>query len=304
MSKHKTAVITGASSGIGAALAPALAREGMNLVIGARRRQRLDETATRVREAGGRVMAMVCDVTRREEAEELIHRAAREFGTIDVLVNNAGRGHLASVEDTTDDVIASMFAVNVYALWHTTRPALTYMKRQGTGHIVNVASIAGKLGFAFNSAYVAAKHACVGFTHALRLELAETGIQASVVCPAGATTEWAAATEGGPILPLFSEAGPLIAQIAAERGIGLPPIASVMTAEEVAEKIVECIHHPVAEVYTHPGSREFLRLAAEQWELAEHRQTPAALAERKAYERLRPRSPDARAHPARRSDGD
>jgi len=290
-------VITGGSSGIGAALAVALVREGMNVVIAARRRAQLEMTAERVRQAGGNVLSMVCDVTQREEAEELIHRAAREFGTIDVLVNNAGRGHLASVEDTTDGVIASMFAVNVYALWYTTRPALAYMKHQGSGHIINVASIAGKLGFAFNSAYVAAKHACVGFTHALRLELAETGIHASVVCPAGVATEWATATEGGPMLKLFSEAGPLVEQLAAARGTRLPPIESLKTAEAVAEKIVECVRHPVAEVYTHAGSEEFLRLAAERWELAEHGQIAAALAERSVYERLRPRLPHPQAPP-------
>ena len=86
-----------------------------------------------LRAAGATALAVRCDVTKRDEAEELIHRTVREFGRIDVLVNNAGRGHFSSVEDTTDEMIESMFAVNVYALWHTTRPALTYMRAQGIG---------------------------------------------------------------------------------------------------------------------------------------------------------------------------
>ena len=179
-----------------------------------------------------------------------------------------------------------MFAVNAFALWYTSRPALRQMKRQGRGHIINVASIAGKIAFPYNSAYVAAKHACVGFTHALRLELAETGIHATVVCPAGVLTDWAENTEGGAILPLFSQAGPIIKRIAGERNISLPSIEGVKTAEEVAEQIAACLFHPVAELYTHAGSREFVVLSAQEREQAEHHQLPVVLGEREVYIRL------------------
>ena len=280
-------VITGASSGIGAALARRLAREGHRLVLAARREARLAALERELRAAGADVLAVRCDVSVRREAEELIHHAVRQFGRIDVLVNNAGRGHFASIEETTDEMIESMFAVNVFALWYTTRPALQYMRRQDSGHIVNVASIAGKIAFPYNSAYVAAKHACVGFTHALRLELAETGIHASVVCPAGVMTEWATATEGGSILALFSESGPEVKRIAAERGAKPPPIEGVKSAEAVAKAIVSCIHTPAAEVYTHAGSREFVVMSAQSREEAERYQIPVALGERAVYERLK-----------------
>lgn len=280
-------VITGASSGIGTALARRLAREGHRLVLAARREARLTALERELRAAGAAVLAVRCDVTVRREAEELIHHAVRQFGRIDVLVNNAGRGHFSSIEDTTDEMIESMFAVNVFALWYTTRPALLYMRQQGSGHIVNIASIAGKIAFPYNSAYVAAKHACVGFTHALRLELAETGIHASVVCPAGVMTEWATATEGGSILALFSESGPEVKRIAAERGAKPPPIEGVISAEAVAEAIAACIHAPAAEVYTHAGSREFVVMSAQSREEAERYQIPVALGERAAYERLK-----------------
>jgi NAD(P)-dependent dehydrogenase (short-subunit alcohol dehydrogenase family) len=287
MLKKKVAVITGASSGIGSALALLLAREGASVVLAARRADRLRGLEATLRAEGHEALAHRCDVTRRGEAEELIARALSVYGRLDILVNNAGRGNFASVEDTTDEMIRTMFEVNVYSLWYTTRPALRQMRSQGSGHIINVASIAGKIGFPYNSAYVAAKHACVGFTQALRLELLETGIHASVVCPAGVLTDWAASTEGGPILEMFSQSGPLIKKIAAERGIPIPPVEGVVPPETVAKAILECIRHPVAEVYTHRGSHEFALLAAGEWEEAERRQLPAALGEREIYARLK-----------------
>ena len=156
---------------------------------------------------GGMWTRFHADVTIRADAEALIARTVDRHGRIDILVNNAGRGHCGSVEDTTDEVIEHMFATNVYSLWYTTRPALLHMRKQKSGHIINVSSIAGKLGYPYNSAYVAAKHACVGFTHALRSELMETGIHASVVCPAGVKTDWASSTEGGDMLQFFSRSG-------------------------------------------------------------------------------------------------
>jgi uncharacterized protein len=290
MQQGRVAVITGASSGIGAALAHSLARENINLVLAARRLEKLDELASEIRNGAAstaRILTVRCDVTHRPDAERLVKTTIESFGRVDILVNNAGRGHFASVEETTDETIWSMFALNVYALWYTTRPALAWMRKQGSGHIINISSMAGKVGFPYNSAYVAAKHAVVGFTHALRLELAETGIHATVVCPAGVLTDWADATEGGPIREMFSRAGPAIKKISQERGITLPSIEGVMTAESVAEKILACIHRPVAEVYTHRGSQEFAVLACQDLEQAEHHQLPVVLGERTVYRSLR-----------------
>jgi len=287
MLKEKVAIVTGASSGIGAALAERLARDGATVVLAARRRGKLEIVAGRIRSAGGAPHAVRCDVTVKAEAEQLVESTVAEFGRLDILVNNAGRGHFASVEDTTDAMIDNMFAVNVYALWNTTRPALRHMKKQGSGHIINIASMAGKLGYPYNSAYVAAKHACVGFTHALRMELVETGIHATVVCPAGVLTEWAQMTEGGAMLPFFSQSGPIIKRISEERGTGMVPIEGVLPPEVVAEKILACLYHPVAEVYTHRGSKEFVVLSSEEREKAERYQAPVALGEREVYERMK-----------------
>ncbi len=287
MLRGKVAIITGASSGIGAALADQLSREGVAVILAARRKEKIDALAEMINGRGDSAISLRADVTRRAEAEMLVRTAVERFGRLDILVNNAGRGHFASVEDTTDEMIRSMFELNVYSLWYTSRPALAQMKKQGGGHIINVASMAGKLGYPFNSAYVAAKHACVGFTHALRMELVETGIHATVVCPAGVLTPWAESTEGGAMLPFFSASGPAIKRIAMERGIALPPIEGVLTSEAVAVQIVECIHNPVPEVYTHRGSAAFVRLAAENRAEAEKHLLPVVLGEREAYERLK-----------------
>lgn len=283
----KIAVITGASSGIGAAVAKRVAHEGAVVILAARRIDKLHQLADEIRAAGGTAVVHPVDVTVRAEAEHLVHQTVEEWKRIDILVNNAGRGHLASIEETTDEMIHKMFKLNVYALWYTVRPALTYMKQQGCGHIINVASMAGKLGFPFNSAYVAAKHACVGFTHALRMELMETGIHATVVCPAGVKTAWAEVTEGGSMLPLFSQSGPLVKRIAAERGIELPPVEGVLPPEAVAEKIVECIYHPVAELYTHRGAKDLVELAARDREAVERMYLPVVLGEREVYENVK-----------------
>ncbi|HUI66051.1 MAG TPA: SDR family NAD(P)-dependent oxidoreductase [Bacteroidota bacterium] len=291
MLKGKVAVITGASAGIGEALAYRLAAEGASLVLASRRRDRLQAVVSRVKGGNGAALGVPTDITVRAEAEALVSAAVAAYGRIDILVNNAGRGHFTQIEDTTDEMIRSMFELNVFSLWYTTRPALRHMRRQGSGHIINVASMAGKLGFPFNSAYVAAKHACVGFTLALRQELLETGIHASVVCPGSVRTEWASVTEGGPMIEMFSASGPLVKRIAAERQIALPPIEGVVSPEAVAEKIVECVYKPVAEVYTHKGSVEFLRLAAENREEAERHQLPVVLGERAVYERIKSPKP-------------
>ncbi len=284
MLENSVAIITGASSGIGAASARLLGSKGATVVLAARRKQLLTTLAGEITQAGGKALAIPCDVTMRAEAEDLIRRAFEEYGRIDILINNAGRGHLSSVEDTTDDMIRHMFELNVFALWYATRPALKYMKKQGNGHILTVASMAGKVGFPLNSAYVAAKHAAAGFTYALRTELLGTDIHASVIYPGSVRTDWASVTEGSPMRALFSESGPIVKRIAAERGLALPKIEGVIPPERVAEAILACIQNPVADVYTHAGSREFALLAAENREEAERMQLPIVLGEREVYE--------------------
>ncbi len=283
LSKDTVAVITGASSGIGEALACALAGRGAAVVLGARRQDRLQAVAGRVRDAGGRALAVACDVTDRAQVEHLIAEAVREFGHIDLLINNAGRGHCGYVDDTPPEHIEEMFRVNVFPLWYASAAALRTMRPRGRGMIVSIASIAGKIGYPGNAAYVAAKHATVGFNRALRTELVGSGIEAMVVVPGGTITEWAMVAEGRPMLDLFAyerERGHAIAQ---ERGTQPPPEIPLLTAEQTASAIITGIEHPVPELHTHPGTRE-LALAYEQdTEAMEQRLAPYWLANREGY---------------------
>jgi short-subunit dehydrogenase len=282
----KVAVITGASSGLGEALSLALARTGCHVVLVARRADRLETIALAIRSSGGTATVLPADVSNQHEAEEMMAKAISLRQRLDILINNAGRGHVGLVEETSDEIVRSIFGVNVFALWNCTRAAVVQMKKQGVGRIITVASLAGKVGYPLNSAYVAAKHAAVGFTHALRQELVDTNIVASVACPASINTDFASVTEGRKMRSLFSASGPAIKRIVAERKTALPDIEGVMSAEKVAEAIIASLDSRDAEIYTHRGSREFVRLSAADPERAATMLLPIAEGELEAYRAL------------------
>jgi short-subunit dehydrogenase len=279
--------ITGASSGIGRALALALAARGARVALLARRVEQLSEVAESCKEIGGDALAIGCDVAERSSFERAIDETVERFGRLDVLVNNAGRGHLGYVDDTPDEQIESIFRVNVFALWYGSAAALRHMSARGSGQIINMASIAGKIGYPGNAAYVAAKHAVVGFSRALRAELAETGIEVMTVIPAGVATDWAEVAEGGSMLELFAYESDQGRAIAAERGIDLPPALPLLRPEDVADAILSAIENPIPEIYTHPGSRDLIRLAETDIAEFERQQTPFWLANQRGYAALK-----------------
>lgn len=275
LDKNSVVAITGATSGIGEALTYALSNIGLNIAICGRRKEKLNAVASKARDAGANIVEIVADVSVPEQARSFVERCIGHFGTIDVLVNNAGRGTYGSVEDTTQDMIDSMFSLNVFALWHTTSAVLPIMKRNKKGHIINIASVAGKQGFPYNSAYVAAKHAVVGFTAALRTELVETGVDATVICPAGVITEWADVTEGDSIGTLFARGIKRSRGIAQERGIPLAPLTKMMSADDVAHIILECIANPPGgDVFTHEGTFEHAIQTAQNRSTSEQQMLP------------------------------
>jgi NADP-dependent 3-hydroxy acid dehydrogenase YdfG len=187
----KVAVVTGASSGIGEATVRTLSAEGAAVVAGARRKERLDslvEEAMTTRD-GGRVMAVECDVTDEQQAHALVDRAIEEFGRIDILVNNAGVMLLSKVEKGLSDEWRRMFDVNVLGLLYATDAALGTMKRQGSGHIVNVSSVAGRKTRPTGGVYSGTKFAVNAISEALRQELLEDGIRITVVEPGAVATE-------------------------------------------------------------------------------------------------------------------
>ncbi len=278
--------ISGASSGIGAALALELASKGASLALCARRTDRLAAIAQRARALGARVIDVQADVSDERQATSFIEQTLETFkGRLDVLILNAGRGHCAAVEDTPSEQLHSMFATNVYSLWYLVRPALPVMKAQRRGHIVAISSIVGKIAYPYNAAYVAAKHAVVGFVAALRTELVETGVEATVICPSGVNTEWAFVTEGGPIGELFTDGIYRSRTIAAQRSIPRAPLQRMKAAEEIARQIIAVIESPPGhDVYTHEGSDELVALANRSRREYEQAMLPLLLGMRQAYE--------------------
>jgi len=186
----KVAVVTGASSGIGEATVQTLAGEGATVVAGARRKERLDELIERVSQDGGKAIAVQCDVTDEEQAHDLVRTAVEKFGRIDILVNNAGVMLLSTVGKSLSEQWRTMFEVNVMGLLYTTDAAIGYMKEQGSGHLVNISSVAGrKVTRDSSGVYAGSKHAVNAISEGLRQELLEDNIRVSIVGPGAVDTE-------------------------------------------------------------------------------------------------------------------
>jgi NADP-dependent 3-hydroxy acid dehydrogenase YdfG len=186
----KVVVVTGASSGIGEATVRALAAEGAAVVAGARRKERLDGLVEEVTQDGGKAIAVECDVTDEEQAHDLIQRAVEEFGSVDILVNNAGVMLLSTVGKGLSDQWRQMFEVNVLGLLYATDAAIDVMKQQGSGHLVNISSVAGrKVTRDSSGVYAGSKHAVGAISEGLRQELLEDGIRVTVVEPGAVATE-------------------------------------------------------------------------------------------------------------------
>jgi NADP-dependent 3-hydroxy acid dehydrogenase YdfG len=186
----KVAVVTGASSGIGEATAEALAKEGATVVVAARRQDRLAGLVERIEGDGRRVLAAVCDVTDESQAHALIRKAREEFGSVDILVNNAGVMLLSTVGKGLSDEWRQMFDVNVLGLLYATDAAIDVMKQQGSGHLVNISSVAGrKVTRDSSGVYAGSKHAVGAISEGLRQELLEDNIRVTVVEPGAVETE-------------------------------------------------------------------------------------------------------------------
>lgn len=170
----KRALVTGGGRGIGRAIALRLAEEGAHVVVVGRTAAEVDEVAELTRGT-----SLVLDVADRSAIE----RARPQMGGVDVLVNNAGMAESAPLERTTDEMWDRAFAVNVTSAFALCRALLPPMVKAGWGRVVNVASTAGLTGFAYTAAYCASKHAMVGLTRALALDVAKSGVTVNAVCP-------------------------------------------------------------------------------------------------------------------------
>lgn len=181
MLKGKTALVTGSTSGIGLGIAKALAKQGANIVLNGF--GDVDGPKSQVQALGVKVAYHGADMSKPADIEAMMKFAAAEFGRVDVLVNNAGIQHVASVEDFPPEKWDQIIAINLSSAFHTTRLALPAMKKAGWGRVINVASVHGLVASVQKAAYVASKHAIVGFTKVVALENATTGVTCNAICP-------------------------------------------------------------------------------------------------------------------------
>jgi len=183
--KGRNAVITGSTSGLGRAIAEAYAREGANVMLNGFG-DAAEVEALRARlagECGVRAEFHPADMAKPAEIEDLIRTAERQLGSVDILVNNAGIQHVSPIETFPAERWDAIIAINLTALFHTTRCVLPGMKRRGFGRIVNMASAHGLIASPNKSAYVAAKHGVIGLTKATAVEAGESGVRANCICP-------------------------------------------------------------------------------------------------------------------------
>ena len=206
----------------------------MRVALCARRKDRLERLAALIAERGGEAAVHAVDVTDPVAVPAMVDVVAARWGRLDVLVNNAGRGLAAPVEQTTDAELRDLMELNLVAVLGATRAALPIMRRQGSGHIINVSSVLGRRAAPYRAAYSATKFALGALSEALRVELTGTGILVSLVYPIGTRTEFF--------------------QTEVQK-VPWRPRGPVQSAEHVARSILGCVRRPRPEVYTYQPAR-------------------------------------------------
>jgi len=185
----KVVVITGASSGLGAASARLLAAEGARVVLGARRNDRIRSLAEELIRGGGKARAVTTDVTQRDQVKKLVDAAIEAYGRIDVMINNAGLMPQSPLERLKIEEWDRMIDVNIKGVLYGIAAALPYMKEQKSGHFINVSSVAGHKVRAGGAVYAATKHAVLALSEGLRQEVKPYNIRTTVISPGAVATE-------------------------------------------------------------------------------------------------------------------
>ena len=236
-------LVTGASSGIGREAALAFADAGASVVLVARRPAALAKVATATRKLGASTLSVPTDVTKPEAVATCFRKATKRFGSIDIVVNNAGVMIPAKVVDIRGADLKQMLDVNLFGALHVMQQAVQAMRKQGHGHIVNVASLAGRRGVSPLGGYCATKFALVGLTEALRMELVGEGVHVSLVMPGVVDTPMAAAAQR-------------------DDGLGDWPEKLNMPPSWVVGCIFLAIRFKLAEIAVPPGAALLEKLAA------------------------------------------
>ncbi|WP_119677383.1 SDR family oxidoreductase [Indioceanicola profundi] len=228
----KTVVITGASSGIGRATAISFAREGATVVLAARREQALHEVATEVHNAGGRAMVIPTDVRDPAQMQRLAARAIDAFDGIDIWVNNAGASAFGKFEEIPQEAFHAVMDITFYGVVNGIRAVLPHFKERGQGTIITTASVVGRVPSPYQSPYVAAKHAVMGFIEAVRQEVDQDGFEDIYLC----------AVLPGPVdTPFWQHAGNY-------SGREIQALPGMVEAEKVADAILSLAFKPQREV--------------------------------------------------------
>jgi short-subunit dehydrogenase len=222
----KTILLTGASRGIGAFIARALAKEQATIIGVSRSKEGLDKIGAEVKKLGGEWSAIPFDLRQVENLPILLEQIHQRVGIIDILINNAGIELYRAFQDYSTAEIQSILTTNLLAVMELSRLILPSMLNQGSGHIVNIASLAGKKSPAYNSIYAASKAGLIGWNDALRQELAGTGVEISVICPG-----------------YVSHQG-----MSADTGVSTPRLSGTSPPIKVADAVVCAIAHNKAEV--------------------------------------------------------
>ena len=187
--KGKKAIVTGASRGIGAAIAGALAGHGVDMVISGRDRQALEEKAARLSDLGASVHIVIADLEDPAAPERIISKAVTEFGGLDILINNAGMAKSVAFADSTFADWETHLAVNARAPFFLCQGAAPFLQKSRTGSIVNIASVVASKGYEHQAVYAASKHALAGFTKVMAKELQSMGIRVFTLSPGGVATD-------------------------------------------------------------------------------------------------------------------
>lgn len=182
--KGKTAIVTGSTSGIGLGIAQGFAKEGINVVInGFGDKDEIEKERAVLEAMGVKAVYNGADMTKPKEITAMVEDTVKEFGSVDIIVNNAGIQHVEVVEDFPPEKWDAIIAINMSSSFHTVRAAIPHMKKQGWGRVVNIASAHGLVASPFKSAYVTAKHGILGFTKTIGLEVAQDNITCNAICP-------------------------------------------------------------------------------------------------------------------------
>jgi 3-oxoacyl-[acyl-carrier protein] reductase len=225
--KDKVAIITGASSGIGEAVARRLAQEGSKLVLAARREDRLQALAAELQATGGTVLAIPTDVRRQEDISNLVRQTVTQFGGVDYLFNNAGVSHDQPLVKIDPALLREEIEVNLLGVMACAQAVVKPMLKQRSGHIVNVASIAGLIGLPGSTVYNGVKFGVVGFSEGLGRELRRFGIRVSAFCPGFVGTDFSPRLKG-----------------IREKAPGTRSLPGVMKVGYVADQVAWLLQHP------------------------------------------------------------